>query len=257
MPVFKFYLILLQISILMNQLEFGRKLIEVRKAKGLTQEEVAESCKITVRTIQRIESGSVKPRTFTIKLISETLDFNYYDNSNTGYVLFNNRILKLNKHAIIWYVKDLFNLKTNTMKKISILSTTTLAITICFFLFNLNVFAQKSEKNKKSIAIEKNADNSINRIEVRFTNILMYDSLVHLKNDLEKYDIKINYKLLEFDDNNHLKAISCDVFFSGKKGGSFYQTLADSSSVTGFYYDYSRNAKIPYCLGGGCLQSRD
>ena len=61
----------------MRNLDFGTKLIEVRKAKGLTQEEVAEKCKITARTIQRIESGKVKPRSFTIKLISETLGFDF------------------------------------------------------------------------------------------------------------------------------------------------------------------------------------
>ena len=45
----------------MEKLEFRKRLIEVRKARGLTQEDVAEKCKITVRTIQRIESGAVKP----------------------------------------------------------------------------------------------------------------------------------------------------------------------------------------------------
>ncbi|MBP8759699.1 MAG: helix-turn-helix transcriptional regulator, partial [Parabacteroides sp.] len=42
-------------------------------AKGLTQEEVAEKCGITIRTIQRIESGLVEPRVYTIKIISETM----------------------------------------------------------------------------------------------------------------------------------------------------------------------------------------
>ena len=69
----------------MEKLGFGKKLIEVRKAKGLTQEEVAEDCKITVRTIQRIESGVVMPRASTIKIISETLGFDFFYTSNTGY----------------------------------------------------------------------------------------------------------------------------------------------------------------------------
>ncbi|MEB2782496.1 helix-turn-helix transcriptional regulator [Algoriphagus sp. C2-6-M1] len=53
----------------MEEEDFGKKLIEVRKVKGLTQAEVAEMCKIATRTIQRIETGIVKPRAFTIKLI--------------------------------------------------------------------------------------------------------------------------------------------------------------------------------------------
>ena len=72
----------------MEKLDFGPKLIEVRKAKGLTQDEVAEKCKITVRTIQRIESGKVAPRAFTIKIISETLGFDFFETSNTGYEVF-------------------------------------------------------------------------------------------------------------------------------------------------------------------------
>ena len=57
----------------MEKQAFGKKLLEVRKAKGLTQEEVAEKCGITIRTIQRIESGLVEPRVYTIKIISETM----------------------------------------------------------------------------------------------------------------------------------------------------------------------------------------
>lgn len=56
---------------------FGKKLLEIRKAKGLTQEEVAEKCGITTRTIQRIESGLVEPRAYTIKTISETIGFEF------------------------------------------------------------------------------------------------------------------------------------------------------------------------------------
>ena len=63
----------------MEKLDFGTKLIDVRKAKGLTQDEVAEKCKITVRTIQRIESGAVKPRAFTIKIISDVLGFDFFE----------------------------------------------------------------------------------------------------------------------------------------------------------------------------------
>ncbi len=68
----------------METLDFGKKLIEVRKAKGLTQEEVAERCRVTTRTIQRIESGIVKPRAFTVKSISETLGFDFFETSYTG-----------------------------------------------------------------------------------------------------------------------------------------------------------------------------
>lgn len=38
----------------MKQPELGKKISELRKAKGLTQEELVEKCNLNVRTIQRI-----------------------------------------------------------------------------------------------------------------------------------------------------------------------------------------------------------
>jgi transcriptional regulator with XRE-family HTH domain len=58
----------------MKQPELGRKLLELRKQKGLTQEELVEQCNINVRTIQRIEAGEVTPRSFTLKTILNVLD---------------------------------------------------------------------------------------------------------------------------------------------------------------------------------------
>jgi len=51
-----------------------QKITEARKNKGLTQEELADKAGITVRTIQRIESGETVPRNFTLKAIAEALD---------------------------------------------------------------------------------------------------------------------------------------------------------------------------------------
>ena len=59
----------------MNQHEIGNKIVELRKAKGLTQEELAIRCGINTRTIQRIEVGAVSPRVATLKLIGAELDY--------------------------------------------------------------------------------------------------------------------------------------------------------------------------------------
>ena len=40
----------------------GKKISEIRKQKGLTQEEVAEGAKINLRTLQRIEKDETEPR---------------------------------------------------------------------------------------------------------------------------------------------------------------------------------------------------
>lgn len=58
---------------IMKQPELGRKILELRKQKGFTQEELVEQCNINVRTIQRIEAGEVMPRSFTLKVILNAL----------------------------------------------------------------------------------------------------------------------------------------------------------------------------------------
>ena len=57
----------------MKQPELGIYIAQLRKEKGLTQEELVERCNINVRTIQRIEAGEVSPRSYTIKNILEVL----------------------------------------------------------------------------------------------------------------------------------------------------------------------------------------
>ena len=60
---------------MMKQPDLGLKILELRKAKGLTQEELVERCNINVRTIQRIEAGEVTPRSYTIKSILDALGY--------------------------------------------------------------------------------------------------------------------------------------------------------------------------------------
>lgn len=57
----------------MKQPELGQRISELRKAKGLTQEELVDRCNISVRTIQRIETGEVNPRSYTVKTILAAL----------------------------------------------------------------------------------------------------------------------------------------------------------------------------------------
>ena len=49
------------------------RLTELRKTAGLTQEEVAEKSGLTVRTIQRLESGASTPRAYTLRQLGEAL----------------------------------------------------------------------------------------------------------------------------------------------------------------------------------------
>lgn len=61
----------------MNQPDLGLKVAELRQLKNLTQEQLAEKCEVSTRTIQRIESGEVDPRAYTLQRLSETLAFDF------------------------------------------------------------------------------------------------------------------------------------------------------------------------------------
>lgn len=67
----------------MNQPNLGLKVSELRQQKGLTQERLAELCEVSPRTIQRIESGEVDPRAFTLHCLGTVLEFDFGE-ENTG-----------------------------------------------------------------------------------------------------------------------------------------------------------------------------
>lgn len=236
----------------MEKLVFGKKLIEVRKAKGLTQEEVAEKCGITVRTIQRIESGLVEPRTFTIKIISETLGFDFFETSNAGYeVIKESQSSNLESPKVLWHLKDLFNLKTKTMKKITILTTSLLFIVFLGFSL-LKVEAQSgNNKKQKSITITYNKDKSIKRIEVAFTKDLSLDSLIQIRNELNSLHITIKYKKIELGAYSNLTNLDCQVISDGFVGDFGTGNLSsENKGRVGFYRDYSPDAISPFGTGG-------
>lgn len=58
-------------------MKIGNTIKEKRLQKGMTQEELALKSDITVRTIQRIESGEVDPRSFTLQAIASALEVDY------------------------------------------------------------------------------------------------------------------------------------------------------------------------------------
>jgi transcriptional regulator with XRE-family HTH domain len=59
--------------------KIGEKIKEARKKKGLSQEDLAESAKVNLRTIQRIEKNENEPRGKTLNLICSVLDINTED----------------------------------------------------------------------------------------------------------------------------------------------------------------------------------
>lgn len=138
----------------MNQPELGKKIAELRKAKGFTQEELVEKCNLSVRTLQRIESGDVTPRSYTRKIIFAALDYSIHEEPESVGFNFQSRLEQLNK-----YLLDLFNLKTNTMKKISVLSIPVIIITIILISVCTESKAQKAQKAVKEIEALQNKFN--------------------------------------------------------------------------------------------------
>jgi transcriptional regulator with XRE-family HTH domain len=160
---------------MMKQPDLGKKIAELRKAKGLTQDELVEKCNINVRTLQRIESGEVTPRSYTVKIIFAELDYKIYDSSKSLTNKFIHTELIINKWLgqFYKYVIDLFNLETHTMKKLVILSTPVLAICIVL-IFSIS----SSAKSHSRMAIrEKFEQTSSNPTFMRLFNSGQIDSI--------------------------------------------------------------------------------
>jgi len=149
----------------MEQPDLGKRILELRLTQGLTQEELASKCNINLRTIQRIESAQVNPRSYTVKLIFENLNYNFFNSSERFNVHENQSADKV----LNWTDKaknqilELFNLKTNTMKKIGILSLPILVVGF-MLMYGFQGNAQNVEKVRRSI------EQSNQQIEKWFTN---------------------------------------------------------------------------------------
>lgn len=157
----------------MKQPHLGRKIAELRKARGLTQEELVDQCNLSVRTLQRIESGDVSPRSYTQRIIFTALEYdihgsNVSDSTNVEktFSAIGNALSKLFKGLL-----DLFNLKTDTMKKLSIL-------TLAFILIGLGINSMISKTNAQSIEEVTQIIQAKNNDYVRWFNDGDIESLV-------------------------------------------------------------------------------
>jgi len=118
----------------MKQPELGKYIAELREMKGLTQEELVSKCNISVRTLQRIESGKVVPRSYTLKVIAAALDCDLLN------------VLEVQEAGKPVSFTPLFNLKVHTMAKVSILTVTCMAIGFSLYTFGAKCNAQQMMK---------------------------------------------------------------------------------------------------------------
>lgn len=154
---------------MIQQPELGKKIAGYRKAKGLTQEELVEKCNLSVRTLQRIEGGEVTPRISTIKLIVEALELDFDNSLNSLYR--SNRVV-IKRWLRQFYINfiELFNLKTKTMKKISILSILIVAIVLGTFAINSRLSAQNNNTNDR----DKKETENLSKSELPFFDFSCY-----------------------------------------------------------------------------------
>ena len=71
----------------MKQPDLGLKVAELRQQKNITQEKLAELCEVSTRTIQRIESGEVDPRQYTLSMLSNTLEFDFGEDNTQNEIV--------------------------------------------------------------------------------------------------------------------------------------------------------------------------
>jgi len=68
----------------MNNIPIGQKIIDARLGKNLTQSELADICRLNIRTIQRIENGEVSPRSYTLRLINDVLETDFVNETKSS-----------------------------------------------------------------------------------------------------------------------------------------------------------------------------
>ena len=142
----------------MKQPQLGKKILELRLAKGLTQTELAEKCNISLRTIQRIESTEVTPRSYTLKLIFKVLDFDDFSSSNK------NSSIKS---------EDSNNSRKNIVRTILLLLTTSIVSILIFKLVS------KKQSTKEVTEIIHNNQSNIKR----WMNNKQVDSVLTMYSD--------------------------------------------------------------------------
>jgi transcriptional regulator with XRE-family HTH domain len=58
----------------MKNIDLAKKIKELRVRKGFSQDELAETAQINLRTVQRIESGETEPRGDTLQRLAAALN---------------------------------------------------------------------------------------------------------------------------------------------------------------------------------------
>ena len=137
---------------MLTQPELGKIIADLRKSKGWTQEELVEKCNLSVRTIQRIESGEVTPRSYTTRLLLAALEYDLHvleESTPSG--------VKSSVNFRQWLstlplpsskcLKSFIQKNLNLMKKVILLS-----LALCAVAFGMYQLLSKSDARKMAEA---------------------------------------------------------------------------------------------------------
>ncbi|RBW62954.1 hypothetical protein DS884_01160 [Tenacibaculum sp. E3R01] len=215
----------------MEQPQLGKKIIELRLAKGLTQTELAEKCNLSLRTIQRIESTEVTPRSYTLKMIFKILDFDGF--------------IPLNKKSS---VKENLNKPQKNVIRMVLLILTTSIVSIIGFQVISNF--KKESAEEVSEIIQKNQSNIkkwMNNKRVDSVLTLYDDNACILNSICGKIQIsemmnnvvKNDYKLIEYKS----LSISVSNMIAVEKYKNTYSYKGKTSNQIGITEWHFKNGK--------------
>lgn len=178
----------------------GNKISEIRKRKGLTQEELSDLAKINLRTLQRIENGDNEPRSHTLKNLCIILETNLEDLLNAG---------KIENLGYITYLH------------LSVISVIFIPLGNIIFPFILWV-----TKRDKIVSLREQGINLMN-FQLNWT---IFFSLFLLANTLELIHLPLRLGLIEYYcigilSINFIYPIIVSILVSNWKVRNYYPTL--------------------------------
>jgi transcriptional regulator with XRE-family HTH domain len=132
----------------MKNIDLAKKIKELRTRKGFSQDELAETAQINLRTVQRIESGETEPRGDTLRRLANALNvtsdelIDWAEQEDNGFLVFVNLsalsfiafpLLGVIVPLTLWFLKKDKIKNLNEMGK----SLMNFQISWCMFLFLL------------------------------------------------------------------------------------------------------------------------
>jgi len=94
----------------MNNQNLAIKIKDLRNRKGLSQEQLAEESKLSLRTVQRIENGESVPRGDTLVRLSQALDVTPDDLLEWEIIVDNTYVQLLNLSSISFIIQPLLGI---------------------------------------------------------------------------------------------------------------------------------------------------